>query len=170
MAFQITDLIPITIKHIQKKDNFDFDFFYDSIKCIDLSDDNFNEPIDQVIWPKSLTTLIFSVNFNKPINKVKWPESLTTLTFGDNFNQPVEYVRWPDSLVTLNFGGDFNQPLDNVKWPKSLKKLYIDEEYDYPLDFLPETLEILEIDIENYSEVLCESLQNLPPKTELIIR
>lgn len=54
--------------------------------------------LDGVIFPSSLT---LGQNFNQPIDNVIFPQSLTHLTFGSEFNQPIDNVKFPDSLTHL---------------------------------------------------------------------
>ncbi|CAN0029213.1 unnamed protein product, partial [Ascophyllum nodosum] len=59
----------------------------------------------------------FGFDFNQPVDNVVWPSSLQKLIFGHDFNQPIENVVLPSSLQQLSFGYTFNQPIDNVLWP-----------------------------------------------------
>ena len=70
----------------------------------------------------SLQQLTFGDEFNQVINEVVWPASLRKLEFGNNFNQPIHEVAWPTSLQQLTFGKRFDQPINEVVWPTSLRK------------------------------------------------
>ena len=63
----------------------------------------FNQSLDNVIFPQSLTSLKFGDRFNQSLDNVKFPQSLTSLTFGFHFNQSIRNVNWPNIIeITLN--------------------------------------------------------------------
>ena len=117
---------------------------------------NFNQPIDNVVWPPNLKTLkfgkkfnqridgvqfprslemiSFGKDFNQPIENVRWTSDLKKLVFGDNFNQPIENVIFPDTLEDISFGKDFNQPIENVQWPNSLQVLFFLGSFNQPIE------------------------------------
>ena len=76
-----------------------------------------------VIW-HSLTSLTLTENFNETLEDVLWPIDVQTLIFGRNFNQSLDNVSLPSALQTLTFGWDFNQSLDNVSLPVSCAICY----------------------------------------------
>ena len=104
----------------------------------------FNEGIENIYFPSSLTELIFGYWFNQSIKNVSFPESLIKLCFDDNFEQDVNNIKFPPqlkylklgaidsnidqillpaSLKVLNFGSCFNQNIDHVKFPTSLHSI-----------------------------------------------
>ena len=56
-----------------------------------------------VIW-HSLTSLTLTDNFNEGLEDVLWPTALQTLTFSRHFNQSLDNVSLPSALQTLTFG------------------------------------------------------------------
>ena len=66
------------------------------------------------------TELIFDYDFNQSLDNVIFPQSLTSLTFGWDFNQSLDNVKFPQSLISITFGYYFNQSLDNVTLPQVL--------------------------------------------------
>ena len=62
-----------------------------------------------------LISITFGDEFNQNIEKVIWPKSLTSIVFGYWFNQPVEKVIWPNSLTSLKFGYTFNHKITNLQ-------------------------------------------------------
>ena len=50
--------------------------------------------------------------FNQNINKVNFPNSLTHIGFYGKFNQNIDKVNFPNSLKNISFVGDFNQNID----------------------------------------------------------
>lgn len=114
----------------------------------------FNEPLDNVVWPRTLRRLelgdyfnksidavsfspvqelSFGDDFSRPVADVAWPASLQKLTFGLYFNEPIRQVSWPRNLQELELGYCFNQPLDNVRWPTSLQRLKFGREFYQPI-------------------------------------
>lgn len=85
--------------------------------------EDFNKPVDGLVWPTSLHQLSVVGKFNQPIAGIAWPASLQKLSFGTHFNQPVAGVVWPAYLQQLSFGKYFNQSIAGVVWPASLEKL-----------------------------------------------
>ncbi|CAM9100303.1 unnamed protein product, partial [Hapterophycus canaliculatus] len=126
------------------------------LKCLIFTDE-FNDAVDEVVWPRGLrrlsfgrafnqtvvgtsfpTSLIrldFGGSFNQPIDTVPWPGSLEQLSFdGGLFNQPIEAVAWPQSLTNLTFGFAFNRPIKGVSWPPSLRQLEFGDFFNQPID------------------------------------
>ena len=48
------------------------------------------------------TKLIFDGDFNQSLDDVLFPQSLTSITFGSYFNQSIKNVTW-SSILTLTF-------------------------------------------------------------------
>ena len=107
----------------------------------------FNQSIDMIKWPESLSQIYFGHNFNQPVETVKWPGSLAQIYFGACFNQPVETVKWPESLTHVAFGFCFNQSVKTVKWPKSLTRIYFGHHYNLQVDEIkwPKSLKSIQI-------------------------
>ena len=86
-----------------------------------------DEPIDEIIWPPSLTELEFSPIFKQNVEDCcELPSSLTSLKFGgvyNRFNRPVEKLRLPDSISILEFGHWFNQSVEKLQLPPALTKI-----------------------------------------------
>jgi len=75
--------------------------------------------------------LIFDSAFNQPVEGLQLPASLTYLTFGSCFNQPVERLQLPPTLTHLTFGSDFNHPLKNMSCePSQYLHVTVSPEYD----------------------------------------
>jgi len=56
----------------------------------------------------------FGVHFNQSLDNVALPPTLTHLKFGNRFNQSLVNVTLPPTLTYLEFEYDFNQSLDDV--------------------------------------------------------
>lgn len=69
---------------------------------------DFNQPITQVVWPRSLQLLSFSKRFNHSNAWVAWPPFLETLQFGQQFNQPIAGAVLSPALKQLDLGGHFS--------------------------------------------------------------
>jgi len=85
----------------------------------------FNQSIDDVQLPSSITHLRFGFYFNQPIEKVQLPSSLTVLTFGFSFNQPIEELALPSSLTCLMLGNYYRRPIEKLARPSSLRVLWV---------------------------------------------
>ena len=48
------------------------------------------------------TELIFNDDFDQSLDKVTFPQSLTSITFGWNFNQSLDNVIFPQVILSLN--------------------------------------------------------------------
>jgi hypothetical protein len=126
-------------------------------------DDNFNEPINDLIFPPSVINLKFGKLFNQTIDNCI-PLTIKYLTFGRDFNIPIKYMlpgsiiylafgRYfnqsihgilPNNLKHLDFGKHFNQSIDNL--PSSVITLYLRWYFSKPIHQLPNRLQILYID------------------------
>ena len=95
---------------------------------------DFNQPIENVIWPKNLECLHFGTDFNQPIEKLKFSEKLSYLILTGRFNQ------------TVNFENEFNPEL----------YIYIDISRNNIVTSLPNKLKYLEM------ATLNRPLLNLP--------
>lgn len=104
-----------------------------SLTRLDLGD-RFNRPIERVAFPPSPRYLSLGKWFNRPVTKVSWPESLQELTLDFSFNHPIAGSMWPPSLTKLTFGVHFDQPLERVSWPPSLQELTFGHYFNQPLD------------------------------------
>jgi hypothetical protein len=108
-------------------------------------DEEFNQSIDNIIFPDDIVSIIFNWKFNQPIDNVKFPDTVQIITFGGGFNQPIDRIKFPESLISIDFGYYFNQSLDKVKFPGSLKKIKFGTMYSQPIDkvIFPESLETI---------------------------
>lgn len=95
-----------------------------NLECLILGGD-FNDSLDEVVWPSGVKRLIFGNAFNQPVDSASFPPSLEGMGFGTSFNQSIEDVSWPKSLETIVFGQDFVQSVGKVKWPAALRTLMI---------------------------------------------
>lgn len=82
----------------------------------------FDQPLTGVNFPDSLTTLDLSRDFNQPIDDVVWPKQLARLTFGFFFSRSIETAakNWPPTLKYLQMGDCYNLPIRDVEWPGGL--------------------------------------------------
>lgn len=95
-----------------------------NMECLILGSE-FNDSVDEVVWPSGLKRLIFGNSFNQPVDAASFPPSLEGMGFGASFNQPIESVSWPASLEILMFCPGFVHPVGKVKWPAALQTLMI---------------------------------------------
>lgn len=93
----------------------------------------FNQPIDIVVWPKTLKHLYFGDWWDQPIVDVKFPGSLERLELGINFRGTLVGVKWPSSLKIL-YLGSFNSTLDGVVWPEALEELWMGSHFMQPIE------------------------------------
>lgn len=98
--------------------------------------DEFNRPIDDVVWPDSLKRLAFCNSqhddkfarcgtfgiFNQSLDGATFPAGLRELYLGPEFDRCIENVNWPEGLELLSMPG-FDYPIGNVRWPPRLKTL-----------------------------------------------
>lgn len=108
--------------------------------------DNFNESLENYVFPDNITSLVFGRFFNQTIKKL--PATLKILVFGDSFNKPVVPNTLPDSLICLIFGHKFNNELGLNTLPPNLKYLKFGEKYNKEIkpNVLPDSLVVLEFD------------------------
>jgi len=52
----------------------------------------FNQTVDNLKLPQSLTHLTFGCMFNKSIDNLKLPKSITHLTLSSRFDQSADYI------------------------------------------------------------------------------
>ncbi|ADO67547.1 hypothetical protein crov513 [Cafeteria roenbergensis virus] len=71
--------------------------------------------------------MTFHGRFNQPINNVKWPKSLTALSFGNNFNQPLDFL--PESLKELTLNSTYNHDLSNL--PSGINRIQLNYHNSY---------------------------------------
>jgi len=96
-------------------------------------------------------TLILPECWNQPVDQLNLPDSLTELRFGDRFNQPVAALRLPSSLRSLHFGRPFNAAdFRRLRLPTSLTQLTIGAHYSSSFNQrripqLPHGLRILDL-------------------------
>lgn len=122
---------------------------------------NYNEPLDDIIFPSTIQSIKFGDYFNQPIENVNWPLSLESIEFGKEFNQPIDKVKWPPSIQNIsigyNFQSSFNKSIENVIWPESIKQITFYGDMGTSIDNLPINLEILNI------REISEPITNPPP-------
>lgn len=132
---------------------------------------HFNQPIELT---DKLTHLTLGFRFNQPIQFTE-KSQLTHLILGYHFNQPIQltnlkyleirssdnnfFENLPSSLESLVLTFDSAPLLNNL--PNSLKYLDIQNiDYDEKLDNLPDSIEIIQIEI-NYSHQIKKIPKNL---------
>jgi hypothetical protein len=103
-----------------------------SLECI-FFNDIYNQPIDNITFPKNLNKLYFGNYFNQPIDNLQI-NSLKELIFGNSFNQPIKHLQI-NSLKELTFGDSFNQPIDHLQI-NSLEKLSFGNSFNQPINSL----------------------------------
>jgi hypothetical protein len=108
--------------------------------------------------------LFFDTDFNQSIDNIIWPSSINFIKFGSLFNQPIDKVKWPDTIECIIFGRNFNQSIDNL--PDGLKELVIHTLYK-PLLNLPITLQKLEIYFANKDII---QMSKIPFGCKIIIK
>jgi hypothetical protein len=69
---------------------------------------------NNILWPTSLTVLIFGYSFDSNISHIELPSSILTLQFGCNYNQILP-LQLPINLQTLTFGDQFNQQINEIE-------------------------------------------------------
>ena len=102
---------------------------------------DFNQPIDDVVWPPSLQQLTFGHNFNQFVDIVIWPTRFRMLRFGTFLKfqmHPIGQLGVGVSLATnkplktslllarstqLTFDSDFNMPMNTIVWSDSIREL-----------------------------------------------
>jgi hypothetical protein len=68
--------------------------------------------------------LAFFDAFNEPLDRVELPQTITHLSFGMRFDKSLRNVKLPRSLTHLRFGWSF-RAFDTVQFPRSLKEVRI---------------------------------------------
>ena len=94
------------------------------------------EKMKEVIFPPNLQGLILPRDFNEDLNEIKLPDSLSELTISGIFNKEIEKL--PPKLKILKFYGDFNNKIK--EYPQSLLKLRFSDRFNQKIDNLPENL------------------------------
>lgn len=89
-----------------------------------LTMEKFDQPIDNVMWPSTLTHLHFGHYWDQSIVGVRLPDSLEELELGLNFTGTLVGALWPSSLKRLSLGC-FDSSLDGVVWPDLLEELWM---------------------------------------------
>ena len=67
-----------------------------------IFDNGFNQSLDNVIFPQSLTSITFGYGFNQSIKNVTW-SNILTLTFSINY---IHYDDLQNDSYTLEFQSD----------------------------------------------------------------
>ena len=103
---------------------------------------DFDEPLDNIKWPRNLRILHFGGNFDHPVDRL--PKTLKKLIIPRSwFNQPVDNLPWGLERLSIS-SNRFNQPLDNL--PPALQQLMlISNVFDQTLDNLPSSITHLDI-------------------------
>ena len=102
--------------HLQH--NTDKDCYPKTLKILDLGGYKLNQSIKHIIFPSTLTHLIFGHAFNQPINDIIFPSTLIHLTFGARFNQLILNI--PCNLQHLTLGYSFDQHIEDSVFPTTL--------------------------------------------------
>ncbi len=101
--------------------------------------------------------------FNRPFKKNVLPESLKKITFGDGYNTELKPNRLPPNLKYLTFGEGYLTPFVENTLPNSLKYLEFGFGYAGGLRVVPESVEIVCINMHN------PSISELPQSVKKII-
>jgi hypothetical protein len=114
------------------------------LKKLNLSG-TFNQSINNISFPTTLTSLSFSDSFNHQINSNVLPTSLKSLYFGESYNYKITQNIFPLSLKKLMLSNVFNQQIDENVLPQSLEVLMFGDKYNQPIKehVLPSTLKKL---------------------------
>ncbi len=99
-------------------------------------DDEFNDIIDDAIFPSDLHTIVFGTIFDQKLDNIKFPDSLHTIEFGMCYNHKLDGVKFPANLHTIKFGYRYDQKLDNVKFPDSLHTIVFGRYFRQDVSFL----------------------------------
>ncbi|KAM9990918.1 hypothetical protein ACTFIY_006974 [Dictyostelium cf. discoideum] len=88
----------------------------------------------------NLKSITFGYEFNQEINENLFPRSLTTLKFGGSFNQKLipGIFKYQSKLISIEFGENFNNkgfplPFNNQVFPNSLQILKFANNFSSPL-------------------------------------
>lgn len=106
--------------------------FPETIEDIDLGG-FYNHPINNIKFPKKLKRLNLGLNYDLPLDDIIFPQKLLLLDLGHNFNHPIEHIKLPNTLIELRFSVYFNHPIEKLKIPLSLKKIKVNAKFNYPL-------------------------------------
>lgn len=89
--------------------------------------------------PDDVIEIQFSDDFNELIDDIVFPNLIQEISFGFTFNQSLEHVILPEKLQKISFGMAFNQPIDKINFHNSLLKIDFDS-LTYVIDNLPPTI------------------------------
>ena len=106
--------------------------YYNKDKTILTLPDNFNESLDNVIFPDTLQSITFGYWFDQPLNNVKFPGSLIKINFSSRYeNMTINSI--PFSIIELKFQSIY-KPITNL--PINVKKIIIQNIKDSNLSLL----------------------------------
>jgi hypothetical protein len=133
------------------------------------------------------TVIGLKINFNEPIDDIVFPTELKILIFGDEFNQPIGSTsdsKLPlthlTKLTHLKFGRDYNQPIGNWSVPNltlsvvsflppNITKLWFGIKFAYVIGYItysyipPAVTELI------LGEFFYPNIISIPDKTGIII-
>lgn len=134
---RLIDYLPDTLEKLSLSAGFNQEIEKLPKNLIYLSFRNgyYNQPIDNIIFPDNLKTIIFGSEFNQSIDAL--PDTIEHITLGIRFKQKIN--KYPKSLKSLE--NDNNTKLENL--PETLEKLTLGYYYNRPIDNLPDKLKEL---------------------------
>jgi hypothetical protein len=90
-------------------------------------DEEFNQSIDNIIFPDAIVSIIFNWKFNQPLDKVIFPRSLKKIELNYSFNQSLDKVKFPELLESIIMVGPlpFNF-IKNANFMKFIKNIDYD--------------------------------------------
>lgn len=69
---------------------------------------NFDSNNPNHLYFPNVKIIKFGKYFNQNIDNINFPNTITHIYFGNNFNQNIDNIKWPQSLLYLSFGKYFN--------------------------------------------------------------
>ncbi|AYV79951.1 MAG: hypothetical protein Gaeavirus3_5 [Gaeavirus sp.] len=138
--------------------------FYNTDKTIMTFPTHFDSPLDNIIFPLQLKSIIFGNRFNKPINKISTLYNLESITIGRYFKQTFDDVMHLSKLRTIHYKYNticetryvagmcrifcsgsqiFDTNFKIIKFPKSVRHIIFDGSLHASIDNLPNHIEEL---------------------------
>ncbi len=114
--------------------------FYNEYKTEFILPNDYKGDIPHNLFENNTTLKLidFGYNFNENIDNLIFPNSVEIIKFGYHFTQSVNKVNFPINLHTIIFNSPLIVPLNNL--PNTIKRLEFFK-IDVPLDNLPISLE-----------------------------
>ncbi|EGC35096.1 hypothetical protein DICPUDRAFT_88026 [Dictyostelium purpureum] len=160
--------LPPTLKHLSFDDGEEYGVF-----------NNGDFPLEDNVFPDSLTYLNLGPSFNKPVGPNTLPKSgnLKTVVFGDSFNRKFADNTIPSSVLTLDvFHYEYKHPIQIknpntiIRCKRNINLFYRPQEISYKSLRIPygfdkpiKTLSLNKLQDLEYLEVSNDFNQELPP-------